>query len=202
MKRPALQRGLSLLELMVALGIASLVLALGVPSFQGVIQNNRIVSTTNELITSLAPGSQRGCKAPHHGRHLRQRRPGCRDARFVAAILPQGWIAFVDRNGNGVVNPNADPALDDTILRVQPAIHASLAPQVDGGAYVAFAASGYGRDIGALGARAAAIVVCDDRGNKDVADGISAARVVVLTETGRPDTLRHVDDVTDYGGCP
>jgi len=193
-------RGFSLLELMVTIGIASLVLAFGVPGFQGIIKNNRIVSVTNDLISNLHLARSEAVKNRTTAVICASDDPTA-DTPVCGDDFAKGWIAFLDRNGNGSVNANADPALDDTILRVQPALHSSISPGFDG-AYMAFASSGYGRSVAGLGARATAIVLCDDRGNKNVANGISSARVIVLTETGRPDTLRYTTDVAAHGGCP
>lgn len=195
------QSGFSLLELMVTIAVAAMVLAIGVPGFQNVIKNNRIVSVSNELVTAMHLARSEAVK-------LRTNSVICASDNPAAATpvcgnnFSKGWVAFLDRNGNGAVDTNADPTLDDTILRVQPALNKDIVSNVAGGAYISFAASGYGQSVGALGARATAVVLCDDRGNKDVSGGISAARVVVLTETGRPDTLRKKTQVATYGGCP
>ena len=47
------QRGFTLIELMVTVAIAAIVLTLGVPSFRDLIQNNRVASTVNGLVTAL-----------------------------------------------------------------------------------------------------------------------------------------------------
>ncbi|MEE4379215.1 MAG: GspH/FimT family pseudopilin, partial [Candidatus Competibacteraceae bacterium] len=47
------QNGFTLLELMVTMAIAAIVLTVAVPSFQGIILNNRIASHTNDFASSL-----------------------------------------------------------------------------------------------------------------------------------------------------
>ncbi len=195
------QLGLSLLELMVSMAVMALVLGFGVPSFVGVVQNNRIVTVTNDLVTTIHAARSEAVKS-------RNIAVICASDDPSAAVpvcgddFASGWVAFIDRNGDGTVDANADPALDDTILRTHSSIDDSIVSSAAGGAYLAFSPSGFSRNVAALGASATSIVICDARGNKDVASGISAARVVQLTETGRPDTLRNVADVTDQGGCP
>jgi len=49
-------RGFTLFELMITLGVAGLILSLGVPNFIGMVQNNRAVSAANDLVTSLNLG--------------------------------------------------------------------------------------------------------------------------------------------------
>ena len=46
-------RGFTLLELMVAIAVLAILVTIGVPSFQTLIQNNRVVTQTNELVTAL-----------------------------------------------------------------------------------------------------------------------------------------------------
>lgn len=53
----ALQRlrstGFTLVELMIALAVAAIVLTMGIPGFQDLIQNNRRVTAVNELVSGL-----------------------------------------------------------------------------------------------------------------------------------------------------
>jgi type IV fimbrial biogenesis protein FimT len=48
--------GFTLYELMVTLAVASIVTTFAVPAFQGMVQNNRAVTHTNDLITALNLG--------------------------------------------------------------------------------------------------------------------------------------------------
>ncbi|RKT46775.1 GspH/FimT family pseudopilin [Thiocapsa rosea] len=45
--------GFSLIELLFSISILAILLGLGIPSFQGLIERNRVTSATNELITTL-----------------------------------------------------------------------------------------------------------------------------------------------------
>ena len=46
--------GFTLIELLITLTIAAILLSIGVPSFQYVIQSNRVSTQTNELVTALS----------------------------------------------------------------------------------------------------------------------------------------------------
>ena len=46
-------RGFTLLELMVAIAVLAILATVGVPSFRELIQNNRVVTQTNELVSAL-----------------------------------------------------------------------------------------------------------------------------------------------------
>ncbi|MBN2886034.1 MAG: GspH/FimT family pseudopilin, partial [Chromatiaceae bacterium] len=47
------QRGVTLLELMVTLAIVTIVTTIAVPSFQSVIRNNRAATLSNDLLSAL-----------------------------------------------------------------------------------------------------------------------------------------------------
>ena len=46
--------GFSLIELMVTIAIVAILLALGLPSFEGSMRSNRLATTTNEMLASLS----------------------------------------------------------------------------------------------------------------------------------------------------
>lgn len=48
------ERGFTLIELLTVVLVAAVILVFAVPAFEGVINNNRVVSAANELTTSLA----------------------------------------------------------------------------------------------------------------------------------------------------
>jgi type IV fimbrial biogenesis protein FimT len=47
-------RGFTLLELMVTIAVLAILATVGVPSFRDLIQNNRVTTQTNELVTALS----------------------------------------------------------------------------------------------------------------------------------------------------
>ena len=49
-------RGFTLFDLMITVAVAGVILSVGVPSHRGIIQNNRAVAATNDLVTSLNLG--------------------------------------------------------------------------------------------------------------------------------------------------
>ena len=56
------QHGFNLLEMMAALAILSILLALGVPSFTQTVRTNRVVADTNELVVALSAARSEAVK--------------------------------------------------------------------------------------------------------------------------------------------
>ena len=46
-------RGVTLLELLVALAIGSILLGVGIPAYESVVRNNRLATDTNELVAAI-----------------------------------------------------------------------------------------------------------------------------------------------------
>ena len=115
-RRPALQgqRGLSLIELMIAISLLALALGLGVPSLRDMIDNNRVARQATLLQSDLrlarTEAVRRGAPV---GLCTSSTGTGC----TAAATWRDGWIVFSNRQGDG----NFDAAAGDEILRVQAA---------------------------------------------------------------------------------
>jgi type IV fimbrial biogenesis protein FimT len=51
---PLLARGFTLLELMAAIAVLAVLLAIGVPSFTDMLRNNRVTTSTNNVVTAIS----------------------------------------------------------------------------------------------------------------------------------------------------
>jgi type IV fimbrial biogenesis protein FimT len=104
------ERGFSLIELLVTVAVAALLLAAGAPSFRQMIQNSRITSQANELLTAI-----------HFARSeaLKRARPvsicGSADGSACGGGWAGSWLVFVDGNLAG----DEEAELDE-LLRVWP----------------------------------------------------------------------------------
>lgn len=193
--------GFTLLELMFTVAIAAIVIGIGVPNLVGLVRNNRIAADTNDLVIGLHSGrseavKQRSTVVMCASGDYDSDTPAC------SASFGQGWIVFLDRNANGEVDVNANPELTDTVIEAHGPMRDGLLVSAESN-YFALSPSGFGRDIPGMGNRLTNILVCDERGNSDLGGGRSAARLIAVSATGRPQVLNSVAEVdARTGGCP
>jgi type IV fimbrial biogenesis protein FimT len=118
MRIPSL--GFSLVELMITLAIAAIVLAAGVPAFGDLIQDNRLATQINELVTDLNLARSEAIKQAADVTVCKRNSAGT--ACNNPGNWQNGWIVFLDLNGNGDLDSNGDFTLcetgEDCVLRV------------------------------------------------------------------------------------
>ncbi|MBI3187299.1 MAG: GspH/FimT family pseudopilin [Gammaproteobacteria bacterium] len=112
---PKLQAGFTIIELMITLVVAGALLAVGMPAMREFVQNARITSVTNELVSALMLArseairqNTQACVCPTTNTTLAA--PLC----AANGNWETGWIAFSDFNGDCVINgaaPNTDQLL-------------------------------------------------------------------------------------------
>ncbi len=118
---PKSAAGFTLLELIVAISIAGVLMAMAIPSFSDMIRNNRLTTYTNELVTALNIAHSEAIK---RGQHVVVRKTGTN--------WENGWQVFVDvdRPANtvkeNVFNDDGDTTLceptEDCLLRTYAAL--------------------------------------------------------------------------------
>ena len=196
------QRGFTLIELMTAIFVMAIVIALGIPAMTDFVRNSRMTSTANNLLAAM-----------HMARSaaVSRRAPTmvCRSANAMDATpscgAGTGWIAYVDSNdtdGDGM--PDGNGALDagEEILLASegPPDTVTITTTPAGSTFVAYASTGFLRAVAGTDS-ATGFVLCDVRGNVLTSGAGSAARAIVISPTGRPQILRTIAEVTAAGGC-
>src|SRR5687767_9439407 len=90
--------GFSLIELMVTIAIVAILLALGLPSFEGSMRSNRVATTTNEMLASLALARSEAIRSSRESRIC-----ASADGSTCGAGLDwnAGWIIAMDNDQNG-----------------------------------------------------------------------------------------------------
>jgi type IV fimbrial biogenesis protein FimT len=103
------EAGLTLVELLVALAVAAVLLGIGMPAFGGLIQDTRLTTTTNRLVSALHLARS---EAVRH--NARVTLCNSADGTYCAEAggWNQGWIVFLDTGATGT---RAD---DDPLLAV------------------------------------------------------------------------------------
>lgn len=103
-------RGFTLIELMVTLGVSALLLSVGIPGFQGLIRDNRMTTQYNQFISGLntarSEAVKRGIDVTICDRNANG--DNCNNT----GVWENGWIVFTDFDDDGVVDAG------ENILRV------------------------------------------------------------------------------------
>lgn len=168
-------QGLTLIELLVVMAMVAITTTIAVPSFQNFIQNNRLITVANELVSSLTLARSMA---------ISQRAPTivCRSANATAAAplcggdgnWEDGWIVFSDLNGDNAYTPPNEPLWQQrgpAPALVEIGAGANVDPMVR------FA------PIGTAPGFNGTFAVCDDR--KGEARHVSRMREVVVSVVGR-----------------
>lgn len=101
------QGGFTLLELITTMAIAAIVLSVGVPSFRGVIMDNRLVSQANQIVTSIKIARSAAVRYQRNA-------TVCASSNFDAAVpscsasndWSNGWIVWVDKDRDATTDAN------------------------------------------------------------------------------------------------
>lgn len=177
------QAGFTLVELVITITIFTILLALAIPSFQGLIASTRVSTSTNDFLAALA---QARSEAIRRG----QRVTLCMSANGAqctnAGSWEQGWIIFTDGIPTGLPNaaaPNAQVDNGETIISVAPAAATNILiqGQVAVSQYVSFASNGQSRTVAGI-PQTGTIEVCTT--SPSVADA-SRARDLLLNASGQ-----------------
>ena len=101
-------RGFSLIELMVTIAVLAILLAIGLPSFQGSMRSNLVATGANELIASISLARSEAIRSPG-GAGICASADG---SSCNGASWNDGWIVWNDLDGNG-----SPGGTDERVLR-------------------------------------------------------------------------------------
>lgn len=173
----ASQHGFTLIELMVAIAILAILLAIGVPSFQSFIASSRLTTANNDFVGAMTLARS---EAIRRGTRVTV----CKSADSATCTntggWQQGWIVFVDTTRSGAT---AEVNTGETIVSRYEAITGSLTLVGDANvfSYISFAADGTTRLMSGA-AQAGRIRVCN---SASVMEDSRRARDITVTSAGR-----------------
>ncbi len=166
--------GFTLVELLVTIGIAAIVISIGLPSFNITIRNSRLTTNANEFISTL-----------NFARSEAIKRNQAVTIRKKGNFWEDGWLVFTDINGNGSKDGS------DTILRDHEALRNNLTLR------------GTTRFVNRITYRASGIspngsfVLCDNNDKNDLPEAYTS-RLIIVNVVGRS----RVGLDTDQNGIP
>lgn len=144
-------KGFTLLELMVTVAVAAVLLSVGVPSFRGVVMDNRMVRDSNQFVASINLARSSAVR-------FQRNATICTSSNFDAALptcsgstdWSNGWIVWVDKDRDGATDAAE-------ILAVHAPIDDSTAFSSANAAQFSYDARGFGVSP------ADNLTMCDDR---------------------------------------
>lgn len=166
-------KGFTMIELLITIAIVGIVTAMGVPSFNQTITNNRLTTHTNDLVTAINIARSEAIK---RGARVAVNRTG--------AQWETGWIVYIDQDNSGAFIDNGNAALcevtadnvltEDCVLRNYAAINPGYTLRTNAANDISYAPTGL-----LSGGAAGTYRLCENTANTAI------ARQIVLSLTGR-----------------
>lgn len=178
------QKGFTLLELMMAIAVIGVVLAIAVPNFNEFRLNSRMTSAANDLLGALNVARSEAIKQQRPVAFCGSAAPNATPPVCNPALT--GWVVWVDNDNNGAI------AANEQVVAMHAPLPAALNVTTNFNV-ISYAPTGFAQNFGpaALG-----VLLCDQRGDS-APDGRLRKRVLTLSPTGRPAIIRTGADLAD-----
>jgi len=170
------QRGFTLIELIITIAIAGILMSLALPSFKKTLQNNKLTSMHNELLSSLSLARNTAISRGSFATLCKSNQAG--DNCDSSASWKDGWIIFLDNDDSGSVNNDEEVIALNNALPKKVSINFSRNR-------VTYGAQGYA--IGYSGV----FTFCDDLDNDN-------KKGMIISNNGH---IRVATSNSELGGC-
>jgi type IV fimbrial biogenesis protein FimT len=169
-------KGLTLIDVLLAVTVLSVLLLVALPSFRTTILNNRLYSQTNEFYLSLMRARSEALS-----RVRRVTVCASSDGSSCTGNWEQGWIIFAEDHNSQ--NAALDPNDGDILLEVQQELAAgnTLRGDENVASYVSYLGTGFTRMVSGA-SQTGTLVLCDARGFND-------GKAIAINAAGRPRVL-------------
>ncbi len=174
------QIGFTLIEMMVAVSVMGVLIAITLPSFQNIIQNNNMSSLHNELVNTLNHTRSLAISRGFNSTFCNSNATHTNCSSDANDGWKYGWIVFADKNKDGVIDINDDEII---VINKQPSRNVAL---YSSRYTICYDSEGYA--FGFSGN----FTFCDQRGE-------AGKQGIVLSNNGR---IRHATDRDNLAVCP
>lgn len=171
---PVATRGFTLIELLVTLSIAAILLAVAVPNFITFVQNNRLASQANDLVTMLNYARSEAVK---RNRSITVCSSTTGTSCAGSTTWDGGLIVFADNDGDGAVDVGED------VLQVRQALESGNTLRAGAQTRITYQANGFSTGFNDT------FRLCDTRGT-------ASGRAITVSMQGRVSTS------TGTASCP
>ena len=179
-------KGFTLIELMIAISILAIILVVGVPSFQLIIQNNRVITNANGLVSALMIARSEAIK---RGVDVQVR------SISGNANWTTGWSVVTDSDNNNVFSLTPDCiGTNDCEVHRRTGLNGGLTLNAVPNNRALFQFDPRGRLRTSVTLLPDTLVMCDSRGF------VPQARAIIVTNTGRGRVLSATDPAADVNG--
>jgi type IV fimbrial biogenesis protein FimT len=167
------QNGFTLIELMITLAVLSILLGVGIPSFQDFIRNNRVTAQANELLSAMQVARSESIK---RGMTTTVCASSNQATCSNSTNWATGWISFADLNMNDTLDAGTGNCLpdEDCMIRTSGALTGSNTLTAAASSSIQFLPTG----LTALGAADTFTLTSDDCNQQQV-------RLISVTPQGR-----------------
>ncbi len=193
-KRP---RGFTLLELMIALSVAGIIVALAIPSMRDFIRNNRLTGAANDMLHSIQVARSEAVKRQNGNVVVcGTADPTVADAALTCSYTSfAGWFVFQDST---IGNWSHDP--DEPVIERHATVDPSVTVIADRNRIISYTPTGFASPGGGGFLPTTRVVICDARGitasGTNTVGVTSTARALIIQPTGRARVSNVQADVT------
>ncbi len=175
-------KGFTLIELMIAIAMLAILLTVGVPNFRTSIQNNRMITNANGLLSAIMIARSEAIKRGVNVQIISN----------SGSNWANGWTVVTDTNNDNIFIATADCSVDCAVHN-RTAFNASLTLNSVVNNVTFFEFDPRGR-LRTATSTPDTLVMCDGRGF------VQQARAIIVTNTGRSRVVSATDPAADVNG--